>query len=159
MASSSPVGADAADSYPTLKRELETAERILGPAFQDAGERALRYQERFRGAELTIIYGGVVAVALGAVAGLTESDMLTTTLAISEAVLAAALGSLAFVARSLKWHKRWLDARWTAETLRGERFLFVGRQGVYAGAPEPERLLRQRLVEAERLSRGAKVDV
>ncbi len=159
MASSAEVGAGAAaGAYPTLKEDLEAAERVLGPAYREADERSLRYQRRFRRTELAIIYGGVVAVGLGVVAGLTETGSLSTTLAVGEAVLAAALGSLAFIARNLRWHKRWLESRWIAEKLRGERFLFVGRLGIYAGASEPERTLRQRLVESRRMSPGAQAD-
>ncbi len=136
----------------TLRDDIAVADRILGPAFRDADARAGSYQKKHRFAELSIIYGGVIAVGLGIAATQLR------TFGLVEALLAAGLGALAFISRGLKWQRRWLKNRWVAETLRGERFLFIGRLGEYAESPEPDRVLRRRLVDIERTAREAKTD-
>lgn len=148
------------ERYPALKEDLETAARILGDPMSRADAEALEYQSKFRRSELAVIWGGVVAVGLAAGAGLTAADAgaandapWSQILSFAELVLTAGLGSLAFITRGLKWQRKWLKRRWMAEMLRGERFMFVGRLGAYAGAPDPDRVLRQRIVEIERLVR------
>lgn len=57
------------DDRPTgLRDDIGTADRILGPTYRQADELAIRFQSRFRIAELAIIYGGVIAVILGTLA-------------------------------------------------------------------------------------------
>ncbi len=146
--------ANAVDRYPALRGEIEAADRVLMPAFEDADRKALDYQRKFRRAELAVIYGSVVAVALGLAASVTGTNLFS----FLELVLAAGLGSVAFVSKGLKWQRRWLRSRWLAETLRGERLLFIGRLGEYGEAEEPERALRRRLVEIERAAREGQTD-
>jgi hypothetical protein len=140
------------DRYPQLRGDIEIADRILGPALRDADARAVSDQGKFRVAELAILYGGVIAV------GLAVAATQVRTFGLVEALLAAALGALAFISRNLKWQPRWLKNRWLAETLRAERFLFIGRLGEYGEAAEPDRVLRRRLVDIERMAREAKTD-
>ncbi len=144
----------AAERYPSLRTEIEAADRVLVPAFEDADRKALEYQRKFRRAELAVIYGSVLAVALGLAASVTG----TSAFSFFELVLTAGLGSVAFVSKGLRWQRRWLRSRWLAETLRGERLLFIGRLGDYAEAEDPERALRRRLVDIERAAREGQSD-
>ncbi|MGH7676040.1 MAG: DUF4231 domain-containing protein [Gemmatimonadales bacterium] len=115
----------------------------------EAGRRARHFRRQFHQGELAIIYGGVAAAAFGLGASLSEHPVFGFT----EVVLTAALGSLAFVARGLKWQRRWLRHRLLAEMLRGERFLFIGRLGPYAGGGAAERILERRVIAIERAVR------
>lgn len=144
----------AAERHPSLRAEIEAADRVLVPAFEDADRKALEYQRKFRRAELAVIYGSVLAVALGLAASVTG----TNAFSFFELVLTAGLGSIAFVSKGLKWQRRWLRSRWLAETLRGERLLFIGQLGDYAEAEDPERALRRRLVDIERTAREGQSD-
>jgi hypothetical protein len=146
--------AEVADRYPALRDDLRAADDALAEASREAGRRARTYQRKFRRAELAIIWGGVAAVGLGAVAGITDAPYVSLT----ESLLAGFLGALAFVAGSLKWHQRWLGNRWQAESLRGERFLFVGRLGRYAGDVDRASVARVRVVEIEDEAQGDQAD-
>ena len=158
-----------AGRFPTLQAEIEAADRILSPALEREDERALQFQKKFRAAELAIIFGSVLAVGLALGAGLAGQAGISIgsgsvpgrhLFSFAELLLTAGLGALAFVSRGLKWQRKWLRRRWAAETLRAERYLFVGRLGDYGGSPEPERVLRQRIVEIERMvRRGPESDV
>ncbi len=153
--------------FPSLEAEIEAADRILTPALAREDEQALQFQKKFRAAELAIIFGSVLAVGLGLGAGLApQADMSVGSVpgrhlfSFAELLLTAGLGALAFVSRGLRWQRKWLRRRWAAETLRGERFLFIGRLGAYGESPEPERVLRQRIVEIEQMvRRGPESDV
>ncbi len=145
---------NAAERHPSLRAEIETADRVLVPAFEDADRKALEYQRKFRRAELAVIYGSVLAVALGLAASVTG----TNAYSFFELVLTAGLGSIAFISKGLKWQRRWLRSRWLAETLRGEHLMFVGQLGDYAGAEDPEVALRRRLVDIERAAREGQTD-
>lgn len=156
-----------AGRFPTLRADIETADRMLGPAFEKEDGEALKLQKRFRAAELAIIFGSVVAVGLGLSAGLSGEASMTIggipgrhVFSFAELLLTAGLGALAFTSRGLKWQRKWLRRRWAAETLRGERFLFIGRVGEYGESADPERVLRRRIVEIERMvRRGPESDV
>ncbi len=156
-----------AGRFPTLQAEIETADRILSPALEREDGQALQFQKKFRAAELAIIFGSVLAVGLALGAGLAgQAGMSVGSIpgrhlfSFAELLLTAGLGALAFVSRGLKWQRKWLRRRWAAETLRAERYLFVGQLGDYGGSPEPERVLRQRIVEIERMvRRGPESDV
>lgn len=149
-----PFETNAVERHPSLRAEIETADRVLVPAFEDADRKSLEYQRKFRRAELAVIYGSVVAVALGLAASVTGANAYS----FFELVLTAGLGSVAFVSKGLKWQRRWLRSRWLAETLRGERLTFIGQLGDYAGAEDPEVALRRRLVDIERAAREGQTD-
>jgi hypothetical protein len=140
----------AADRYPLLRDEVEAADQLLSSAYEDADERALDYQRKFRRSELAVIWGGVIAMSLGVVAGVTGAGVLS----FAETILASFLGTVAFVAGSLKWQGRWLRYRWQAESLRGERFSLIGRLGAYAGDVDRNQVTRLRMVEIEDQVRG-----
>ncbi len=149
-----------AGRFPTLQADIEAADRILGPAFEKEDQEALKLQKKFRAAELAIIFGSVIAVGLGLGAGLAAgADMIIGgqpgrhVFSFAELLLTAGLGALAFTSRGLKWQRKWLRRRWAAETLRGERFFFIGRVAEYGESAEPERVLRRRIVEIERMVR------
>lgn len=155
MAATFDYGSDSvADRYPQLKDDLLAADQALAEAFQEADTRAGSYQRKFHRSQLAIIWGGVAAVGLGAVAGITDAGYVSLT----ESLLTAFLGALAFIAGSLKWQQRWLRNRWQAEALRGERFLFVGQLGSYAGEDDRQRVSRVRIVEIEDAAQGGKSD-
>jgi hypothetical protein len=137
-----------------MAADMEEADRVLGSALGEADTLAGKLQNRFRFSELAIIYGGVAAVALGLASGLSEQGAFSFV----EAVLTAGLGALAFISGQLRWQRRWLRRRWQAETLRGERFLFLARVGEYAEADDPARRLRQRVVDIERMAREVQQD-
>lgn len=145
---------DTTIQYPNLAGDLETVEQMLKPAFERADTVALRHQRLFRVAELTVIFGAVVAVTLGAIAAAGSPSPEKTggalnVWAVAEAAVTFALGSLIFMVNQFGWHRKWLQYRTVAETLRGEQFLFLGRIGVYAEAEDPKHALEMRVVEIE----------
>jgi hypothetical protein len=146
---------DAGSRYRALAADIELADRVLEPAYADADARALDYQRRFVRAELTVIWGGVVAVGLGVLAGTTS----LASFSFAASILTAGLGALAALAGGLRWHRRWLRYRWQAESLRGERFLFIGRVGEYAAAAEPDRLLKLHIAQIDKAAREVRGDV
>jgi len=75
---------------------------------------------------------------------------------VAEALLAFALGAVAFVVHNFHWHARWLRQRTVAETLHGEQFLFLGRVGPFSKADDPARLLEARVLDIE--MQGVKAD-
>jgi hypothetical protein len=142
--------------FPDLRDDIETTVRVLAPAYREADGEAMSFQTKFFRAELAIVYGGVIAVGLAVAAGLAGGqgqETLRDGVLFAEILLTAALGSLAFISRGLRWHQRWLRNRWMAETLRGEQYLFVGRVAEYGEADEPDRVLRRRIVEIEKATR------
>ncbi len=139
-----------ADRYPLLKEDMAAADQLLSSALEDADERALDYQRKFRRSEMAVIWGGVIAMSLGVLAGVTGAGVFS----FSEAIITSGLGTIAFVAGSLKWQQRWLRYRWQAESLRGERFFLVGRLGAYAGDVDRNQVTRLRMVEIEDQVRG-----
>ncbi len=143
-----------AGRFPTLQADIEAADRILDPALEKEDQEALKLQKKFRAAELAIIFGSVIAVGLGLGAGLAAGTDMIVVFSFTELLLTAGLGALAFTSRGLKWQRKWLRRRWAAETLRGERFFFIGRVAEYGESAEPERVLRRRMVEIERMVRG-----
>lgn len=148
------------EEYPALREELELLERELEPAFRTTDREALRCQRWFRAMEVTLIAGSVVAVALGAGALGQEGPPpagLRDGLLMAEGVLTAALTFVAYLLRHFRWHPRWLRLRAAAESLRGERYLFLARTGPYREAENRLRTLRTRVagIQQEGLARPA----
>ena len=149
------------EDYPALEADLEIVKRTLEPSFRRADVAALRCQRLFRASELTLIFGAVAATTLGAIAAASSATAEHTgqtqnLWGVAEALLAFALGAVAFVVHNFHWHARWLRQRTVAETLRGEQFLFLGRVGLYSKADDAARLLEARVLDIE--MQGVKAD-
>ncbi len=150
------------DKYPSLADDLEMAREILNPAFERADAAAMRFQTRFRAGELTLIFGSVAAIALGAIAAATlpgaeqTGEEAHSIWAAAESLLTFFLGALTFVVLRLRWHEQWLRQRTIAESLRGEQFLFLGRAGIYAEIRDERRTLEARVLEIEK--KGVEID-
>ena len=104
-------------------------ERVLMPHFHNADNAAMRAQNQFRGAQVLLIFGGMLATILGAVQVALGDVAWPGAL---ETVLALALAMIAQRARYQKAQEHYLSSRLKAETLRSEYFLFLGRVGRYA---------------------------
>ncbi len=89
---------------------------------------------RYRSVYVTIFFGTVLAVFLG-LGGLVLGQELKPQLILAELLCLLLLASLFLLARTRSWHRRWLNARHIAESLRGNLLLagmgFCGRRPVF----------------------------
>jgi hypothetical protein len=143
---------DAGDErYTALSEDLAAIHEHLMPAFQDADFAALRAQNAFRGAQVTLILGGAVIAILGSLqAALGDS---VTWPSIVQLVVGGALTVVGTGQTKLGTQQRYLRRRLVAERLRGEAFLFLGRIGYPADPAEAHAKLQARAAEI-RAERG-----
>ena len=128
--------------HPALRSEVDLLEREVGPAFRRLDEGSLRTQNGFRLGQLSLIVGGAVASALGAVQ--TGFGGGVVTLAITEAVVAGVLAGATVYIRGRNAQREDFTSRLKAERLRAEYFLALAHCGDYAVSDDAERLVRLR---------------
>lgn len=130
--------------YSLFAEDFTLLEAELMPYFRQLDNEALRTQNQFRLEQMTLIFGGVLASALGAFQ-VAFSD--AAWLGIVEAVVAAVLVVISQRARIFKAQETYLTQRLKAELLRGEYFLFLGRVGTYADPQQRHQQLVRRVAE------------
>lgn len=134
--------------HPAFTGDFKVLEDNLMGEFRRLDTEALRGQNQFHLEQVTLILGGALVTALGAIQ-VTLAALLHNSLApgLAEAVIAAVLAGVAQYARSSKSQERYFSSRLKAEALRGEYFRFLGRIGDHY-ANEQRRVvhLQQRVV-------------
>ncbi|MGA9824628.1 MAG: hypothetical protein WBQ53_07275 [Methylocystis sp.] len=119
---------------PALDKALR--EKLL-PRFVFADELAILYANKYRSAYLSVYFWAAVAVwvALLGFAPQTSLDPLSfkLILAVIEICIIVYISLKVRFGRGMKWHRRWLDYRALAETLRHVRFLACA--GMFGGKP------------------------
>lgn len=133
--------------HPALTEDFRCLEAELLPHFQELDNEALRNQNQIRLEQVVLIFGGMLASAVGAIQAALPS---LTVPSIIEAVLAAGLTAVAWRARALKAQKSYFTVRLKAETLRSEYFLFLGKIGPYANEGDRLRNLIKRVAEIKK---------
>lgn len=147
------VSLDAQAGAPAFADDFKILERELLPHFRELDNTALRAQNQFRLEQTALIFGGALAIVLGAVQA-ALSDAVWP--GIVEAALAAGLAAIALRARTLKAQERYFTNRLKAETLRGEFFLFLGRVDPYADDDSRLQRLIRRVVEVKAEQEGGR---
>ena len=127
------------DRYPALRADVDILEQELMPRFRRLDEESLRTQNTFRLGQLSLIFGGAAASALGTVQAALGGGYLL--LAIPGAVIAGLLAGMTVYIRGRNAQREYFTARLKAERLRAEYFLVLAHAGDYAGVVESERLL------------------
>ena len=119
---------------PALDKALR--EKLL-PRFVFADELAVLYANKYRSAYLSVYSWAAIAVwvALLGFAPQTSLDPLSfkLILAVIEICIIVYISLKVRFGRGMKWHRRWLDYRALAETLRHVRFLACA--GMFGGKP------------------------
>lgn len=130
--------------YPAFANDFATLDQELIPFFRDFDNEALRSQNAYRGMYVTLISGGTLATILG-IAQIAYLD--TSWLGIAGSIVALVLGVVTTVSSRFNHQKRYLTARLSAERLRAEYFLFLGRFDPYAHDQDRIRQLRKRVAD------------
>lgn len=130
--------------YSLFTEDFQLLESKLMPYFRQFDSDALRAQNQFRLEQMLLIFGGLLASALGAFQ-LAFTDAVW--LGVLETVVAAVLMFISQRARIFKAQETYLTLRLKAELLRGEYFLFLGRVGVYADSQQRDQQLARRVTE------------
>ena len=137
-----PLAAQA--DFAEFAEDFAVLERELMPSFRDLDNDALQRQNQFRLDQLLLIFGGALAATLGAIQAAFATAVWPWPGA-AEFVVAGALSALAFRQQQLRARDRYSASRLTAEALRAEYFLFLGRVSVYADDGERVRHLIRRV--------------
>ena len=130
--------------YPLLAEDFAFLEREIMPHFRQLDNEALRRQNQFRLEQLTLIFGGALASALGAF-HVAFAD--ATWLGVLEAALGLLLVAISRRAQRFNAQETYLTQRLKAELLRGEYFLYLGRLGLYADPQQRGQQLVRRVKE------------
>jgi uncharacterized protein DUF4231 len=140
------VEPEAQNQFPALKSDFETLEKELMPSFRRLDNEALRAQNLFRLQQVILIAGGVITTTLGAAQAAHSKESWP---GIAEAVVAAFLTSISYIAREFNEQKNYFSNRLKAEALRGEYFRFLGRIGNYANDDDRAQNLIRRVDDIE----------
>ena len=133
------------EAYGPLSKDLAVVHADLMPAFKTSDEGALRAQNAFRGAQVTLILGGAMIAILGSLqAALGDS---VTWPSVLQLVVGGVLTRVGARQTKLGTQQRYLRQRLVAERLRGEAFLFLGRIGYPADLDEARKQLVARVDE------------
>jgi hypothetical protein len=131
--------------FAALSDDLAALHAELMPAYEDADFAALRAQNAFRGAQVTLILGGAVIAILGSLQAAFGDT--ATWPSIAQLVAGASLTAIGTMQTKLGTQQRYLRERLVAERLRGEAFVFLGRIGYPDDAEAARRQLVARVVE------------
>jgi hypothetical protein len=130
--------------YPLLAEDFTFLERELMPYFRELDNEALQTQNQFRLEQVILIFGGVLASALGAFhVAFTDA----TWLGILEAAVAVILVAISQWARAFKAQETYFTQRLKAELLRAEYFLFLGHVGSYTDPQQRRQQFVRRVTE------------
>jgi hypothetical protein len=130
--------------YPAFAEDFAVLEQELMPAYRILSNEAARGQNQFHLEQVTLILGGALVTALGALQ-VTLAALFHASLwpGVAEAVLAAVLAGVAQYTRISKAQRRYFGSRRQAEALRGEYFLFLGHLPPYDSEQRQQRLREQ----------------
>jgi hypothetical protein len=123
--------------YGELRGDLGVWVDDVEPRWRRLDHRARILQNQFWRQHLALIFGGLVATILGAIQAAVGGGVVA--LAVAQAVLAGVLAGLTVLIRSRRVQQRFLTARLSAERVKSEYFLYLGRVGEY---DEPDREFR-----------------
>jgi Protein of unknown function (DUF4231) len=112
------------NAYPAFADDFKTLDDVLTPIFRDFDHEALRSQNTYRGMYVILILGGAFVTIVGIVQ---IAFIDTAWIGIVGSVVALVVGVVTSLSSRLNYQKRYLNARLTAERLRSEYFLFLGR--------------------------------
>jgi hypothetical protein len=133
--------------YAALADDLAAVHADLMPAFERRDTAALRAQNAFRGAQVTLILGGAVIAILGSLqAALGDA---VTWPSVAQLTVGAVLTGVGTMQTKLATQQRYLRERLVAERLRSEAFLFLGRIGYPAEADAARAQLIERVAEIQ----------
>jgi hypothetical protein len=124
------IPAEARAAYPALAGDFEVLDEVLSPAFHSSDRAALRYQNRYRRQQVTILVGSVVASGLGGTQALLPDQRWPGALL---ALLGIALAASSRATSELGTQSAYLGERAKAERLRAVYFRYLSRTGRYAG--------------------------
>lgn len=128
------------NQFPDLKSDFDILDRNLMPSFRKLDNEALRAQNLFRLQQVVLIAGGVITTTLGAVQAALAEEVWP---GVTEAMVAAFLTSVSYIAREFNEQKNYFSNRLKAEALRGEYFLYLSRTGNYANDDRAQNLVRR----------------
>ena len=128
------------NKYPAFADDFKTLDKELMPIFRDFDHEALRSQNTYRGMYVFLILGG----ALVTIVGIVQIAFIDTTwIGIVGSVVALVVGVVTSLLSRFNYQKRYLNARLTAERLRSEYFLFLGRFDHYDDQDRVRKLKRR----------------
>lgn len=130
--------------YPALADDLAVWLNQIESRFRKLDHRAQILQNQFWRQHIALISGGLVATSLGAVQAAVGGGVIG--LAVAQALLTGVLAGLTVLIRSRRAQHGYLTARLKAERIKSEFFVFLAREGDYAGADPVARLLQQVVV-------------
>jgi Protein of unknown function (DUF4231) len=122
-----PTAVDVEGPHPTLER--------LDAQIAWYGAKSRQSQHRFKALKAIVI---IAAAAIPVVAAF---DVPVYVAGILGAVVVVVEGLL----QAYQYHQNWITYRSTAEALKHEKYLYLARADVYAGASNPLRLLAERI--------------
>jgi hypothetical protein len=125
------IPAEARAAYPALAGDFEVLDEVLSPAFHSSDLAALRYQNRYRRQQVTILLGSVIASGLGGTQALLPGERWPGLVLVA---LGIALAASSRATSELGTQSAYLGERAKAERLRAVYFRFLSRTGRYAGA-------------------------
>ena len=134
--------------YTALSEDLVVVHADLRPAFEDADFGALRAQNAFRGAQVTLILGGAVIAILGSLQAALGDTV--TWPSVAQLVVGGTLTAVGTMQTRLGTQQRYLRQRLVAERLRSEAFLFLGRIGYPADLAAARTQLVARVAEIQK---------
>ncbi|MBO0860951.1 MAG: DUF4231 domain-containing protein [Chloracidobacterium sp.] len=141
------VPLDQRKEFPALEDDFKILDEQLMDNFRRMDNEALMAQNQFRLQQIILIVGAVMTSSLGAIqAAMPETARWP---GLIEAVIAAMLTAVAFIAKRTEPQKKYFSNRLKAETLRGEYFLFLGHLGAYKDDASRVHKLIQRVAEIE----------
>jgi len=139
-----------------LEADAQGVRELLEPAFELADTTALRAQNRFRLMQVVVIGLGALAAIFGAVQSGVGDDAHWP--GAVQAVAAGIAGTVVLRRASYRAQRVYLDQRLSAERLRGEAFLFLGRVGYPADDAAAREHLRRRVDQIVSESTGSPPD-
>jgi len=138
---------DQRKEFSTLEDDFKILDERLMDNFRRLDNEALKAQNEFRRQQIILIVGAATTSSLGAIqVAMPETAPWP---GLIEAVIAATLAAVAFIAKQTEPQKKYFSNRLKAETLRGEYFLFLGRLGPYKDDASRVRNLIHRVTEIE----------
>ena|SRR5215471_16024239 len=146
------VPPDQRKEFSAFEDDFKILDERLMENFRRMDNEALRAQNQFRRQQIILIIGAAMTSSLGAIqAAMPETAPWP---GLIEAVIAAMVAAVAFIAKQTEPQKKYLSNRLKAETLRGEYFLFLGRAGAYKDDASRVRNLIHRVAEIESGRKG-----
>lgn len=138
------------DRWPRLAGPLRVCAEVVGPAFREVDEKALRHQWYHRLlTKLAAVFG--TAAIVFAILQLAFADAIgASAMAVSEVAAGILAGLAVALGLLVAFQKNWLVKRNQAERLRMARYRYLIDPDLWAGDPAAEAACRERLEEEVR---------